>query len=126
MVVDLPAPLGPRKPWTSPSRTLRSRPSSATVRPNDLRRPDTEMTSVMPSTLHLFRKSVNVVIFAYAVRRVPQPTRVDASGSRAPTAHDRAHADVVEHLGGALADAGPGAPAGAGLRGADGHRRTGG
>ena len=38
--------------------------------------------------------------------RVPQLSRDDASGKRRPDAPDRAHADVVEHLGGALADAG--------------------
>ena len=36
MVVVLPAPFGPRKACTSPVRTVRSRPSRATVRPNDL------------------------------------------------------------------------------------------
>lgn len=39
-------------------------------------------------------------------RRVPQPTRVDASAARRHDAHERTHADAVEHLGGALADAG--------------------
>ena len=39
MVVDLPAPLGPRKPVMSPGATVRSRPSSALVRPKDLDRP---------------------------------------------------------------------------------------
>ena len=38
--------------------------------------------------------------------RVPQLSRDDASGKPRPEAPDRAHADVVEHLGGALADAG--------------------
>ena len=38
--------------------------------------------------------------------RVPQLSRDDASGKARPDAPDRAHADVVEHLGGALADAG--------------------
>ena len=32
-VVVLPAPLGPRNPWTSPVRTVMSSPSSARVRP---------------------------------------------------------------------------------------------
>ena len=39
MVVDLPAPFGPRKPVMSPGATVRSRPSSALVRPKDLDRP---------------------------------------------------------------------------------------
>ena len=38
--------------------------------------------------------------------RAPQLSRDDASGKPRPEGHDRAHADVVEHLGGALADAG--------------------
>jgi DNA-binding transcriptional regulator GbsR (MarR family) len=38
--------------------------------------------------------------------RVPQLSRDGGSGKRRPDAPDRAHADVVEHLGGALADAG--------------------
>ena len=33
MVVDLPAPFGPRKPCTSPSATVRSSPSSARTEP---------------------------------------------------------------------------------------------
>src|SRR4029077_14792978 len=39
MVVDLPAPFGPRKPVMSPGATVRPRPSSAFVRPKDLDRP---------------------------------------------------------------------------------------
>src|SRR5215203_6336745 len=45
-VVDLPAPLGPRKPCTSPLFTDRSSPSSARVLPNVLTRPETEMASL--------------------------------------------------------------------------------
>src|SRR5215208_5992841 len=43
-VVDLPAPLGPRKPCTSPLFTERSSPSNARVLPKVLTSPDTEMT----------------------------------------------------------------------------------
>src|SRR6266700_5774492 len=39
MVVDLPAPLGPRKPRTSPLATLRSIPDTAVIEPNFLVRP---------------------------------------------------------------------------------------
>src|SRR3954453_13426016 len=39
IVVDLPAPLGPRKPVMSPGATVRSRPSRALVRPNVLTNP---------------------------------------------------------------------------------------
>ena len=38
--------------------------------------------------------------------RVPQLIRDAAPGEARPAPHDRAHADAVEHLGGALADAG--------------------
>src|SRR5690625_5902269 len=47
MVVDLPAPLGPRKPWTSPCSTSRSRPSSARVLPKVLTRPRVEIAAVV-------------------------------------------------------------------------------
>src|SRR6185312_1654939 len=39
MVVDLPAPFGPRKPNTSPFPTLRSIPATAATAPNRLVRP---------------------------------------------------------------------------------------
>ena len=43
MAVDLPDPLGPRKPATSPESTASSSPSKATVCPKRLCSPDTEM-----------------------------------------------------------------------------------
>src|SRR5580765_1040858 len=43
MVVDLPAPLGPRKPKKLPRGTSRSTPSTAGLKPYDLRRPRTRM-----------------------------------------------------------------------------------
>lgn len=52
MATGFPAPFGPRKPCTSPVPTVRSRPSSARVRPNDLTRPDTEIAFVMNLKLH--------------------------------------------------------------------------
>ena len=42
-VVDLPDPLGPMKPWISPSWTARSSPSRAWVVPNRFRSPRTSM-----------------------------------------------------------------------------------
>ena len=36
MVVDLPAPFGPRKPSTSPRSTVNETPLTATFGPNDL------------------------------------------------------------------------------------------
>src|SRR5436190_5489127 len=65
MVVDFPAPFGPRKPCTCPVSTSRSSPSSATVDPKDLYRPDTEMAVLMKSTVHPFQKNVNVLKFPY-------------------------------------------------------------
>src|SRR5690242_3718330 len=38
IVVDFPAPLGPRRPKTSPRWTSRERPSTAVIEPKDLRR----------------------------------------------------------------------------------------
>src|SRR3546814_11721095 len=43
IVVDLPEPLGPRKPCTSPVATSRSRPSRARVGPNVLTIPHAEI-----------------------------------------------------------------------------------
>src|SRR4051794_5360803 len=40
MVVDFPAPFGPRKPKNSPCATWRFTPSTATVCPNRLTRPE--------------------------------------------------------------------------------------
>jgi hypothetical protein len=47
MVVDLPAPFGPRKPWTVPRSTSRSSPSRAVVEPKRFINPPTEITAVM-------------------------------------------------------------------------------
>ena len=47
MVVYFPDPFGPRKPCTSPPRTSRSSPSSATVRPKYFFRPRTSIGDVM-------------------------------------------------------------------------------
>src|ERR1700754_4078599 len=58
MAVDLPAPLGPRKPCTSPRRTSRSSPSRARVRPKLLTSPLTEMTFSIILKLHLLHKVV--------------------------------------------------------------------
>src|SRR5699024_5874138 len=44
IVVDLPAPFGPRKPWTSPGWTSRLRPSSARAEPQVLTRFEMLMT----------------------------------------------------------------------------------
>jgi hypothetical protein len=44
IVVDLPAPFGPRKPVTFPGWTEKVRPSTASVEPNFLLRPSTSIT----------------------------------------------------------------------------------
>ena len=45
IVVVLPAPFGPRTPYTEPLRTDRSTPSTACVSPNDFVRPDASIAS---------------------------------------------------------------------------------
>src|SRR6266511_2233313 len=50
MAVVFPAPLGPRKPCTSPADTVRSRSSSARVVPKSFTSPDTEIAAVMSLT----------------------------------------------------------------------------
>src|SRR5674476_962478 len=76
IVVDLPEPFGPMKPWTSPCWTSRSKPSSAFVAPNDLLRPVMEIALFTMSTVpsfHTFVKYMNLVNFtldcAYAIDR---------------------------------------------------------
>src|SRR6056297_2955813 len=46
IVVDFPAPFGPRKPKTSPSSTVRSTPSKATTSSYSLRRPSSSMAVI--------------------------------------------------------------------------------
>ena len=78
MVVDFPAPFGPRKPCTCPVCTSRSRPSRATVDPKDLRRPDTEMAVLMRTTVHRFQKNVNVLKSPYDGPRDDPPANPGA------------------------------------------------
>src|SRR4029450_4790608 len=83
-VVVLPAPLGPRKPCTSPVRTSRSRPSRARVGPKVFTSPEIEIVVAIWSftassgdalavlivhTLHLFHELVNGIRAASAWRR---------------------------------------------------------
>ena len=68
MVVVLPEPLGPRKPWTSPEATVRSSPSRARVDPNVFTSPDVSIAfefAVTPRTLHRFHELVNIEEFLY-------------------------------------------------------------
>src|SRR5260221_12877511 len=48
MVVVLPAPFGPRKPWISPLGTSRLTPSTAVNDPNFLTRPSTRIMDLLP------------------------------------------------------------------------------
>src|ERR1051325_1039586 len=52
--VVLPAPFGPMRPRMRPSSTCRSRPSSATVGPNDLRRPRASIAAIASALLRRF------------------------------------------------------------------------
>ena len=49
IVLDLPAPLGPRKPKASPRRTSTSMPLTASKSPNDLRSPRAEIMESVTS-----------------------------------------------------------------------------
>ena len=53
IVVDLPAPLGPRKPYTSPGSTRRSRPSSPRLRPYVFTSCSVRMTASVPIAVRL-------------------------------------------------------------------------
>src|SRR5579864_2412037 len=52
MVVVLPEPLGPRKPYTSPASTVRSSPFKARVVPKFLTSPDTTIAGAMRESWH--------------------------------------------------------------------------
>ncbi len=60
MVVVLPAPLGPRKPCTSPVRTLRSRPVRARVGPNDFVKPEMAIAMLEVETASALVMRVNI------------------------------------------------------------------
>src|SRR6478672_2054625 len=81
-VVDLPAPLGPRKPCTSPWFTSRSSPSSARTLPKFFTRPRAETTGpvgleTMPSSYANFQNFLNVVESRHARRPRPRVRRAD-------------------------------------------------
>src|SRR3954463_3895793 len=61
IVVDLPAPFGPRKPWISPAATVRSRPFRATVWPNRFSRPRVLITADMRGIVRRVHAFVNVL-----------------------------------------------------------------
>ena len=58
MVVDLPAPLGPTNPVTSPGLTENDRPSRASAGPNRLRAPTTSILAVTLVTVRIGAASV--------------------------------------------------------------------
>ena len=49
IVVDFPAPFGPRKPVTTPGSTTKLKPSTAVLSPNRLVRPSSSIISILPS-----------------------------------------------------------------------------
>src|SRR6266545_5075179 len=111
IVVDFPAPFGPRNPWTSPVETSRSRPSRAWVVPKDLCSPETDIADVMFQTLHCLQKFVNVPNTSLTSQVRPVPEGADVAVSTEPTTDpydDRAVAveRVVERFAGVLVDAG--------------------
>src|SRR6266487_2413822 len=69
MVVVLPAPLGPRNPYTSPVSTFRSSPFKARVVPKFLTSPDTTIACAMRESWHrLCARRLN-----YSLVRRPSP-----------------------------------------------------
>src|SRR5215217_67881 len=80
IVVDLPAPLGPRKPCASPSATLRSRPSSARVAPKVLTRSLISMVGIIGSFVLVLRRPGDPCCDSR--RRVSQPLAAGASEIR--------------------------------------------
>src|SRR4051794_29249253 len=81
MVVVLPAPLGPRKPCTSPAATSRSSPSSARVAPNVLTSRLTPMAlgpaTVLPGRV---RAALGLVVLALVLDLGRVGLRVDLRG----------------------------------------------
>ena len=85
MVVDLPAPFGPRNPTTSPLVTLSSTPSTARLSPNVLVSPFASMRFMrFPRYRSLMARSVRdfIIEFSSAIQmkrnpRLPQALRVD-------------------------------------------------
>src|SRR5690242_2547990 len=71
MSVDLPAPFSPIRVWTSPRRSEKSTPSSATT-------PGNRMVMPSISTMGLAIVSVNIVVLLRQIRRGPDPFRPPA------------------------------------------------
>src|SRR6185295_5596418 len=68
MVVDLPAPLGPRKPSTSPRSTEKEIPSTARFGPNVFTR---FSTLIMPVVLKVTAGGMEICSAAPVVKRIP-------------------------------------------------------
>src|SRR6188472_4486232 len=71
IVVDLPAPFGPRKPVMLPGATVKSSPSNAWVRPKDLTRPwiSTAGAEVLPVLARCIDVAVIVISFRWVTER---------------------------------------------------------
>src|SRR5215218_1411847 len=106
MAVDLPAPLGPRKPWTSPVATSRSRPSRACVLPYDLCSPETTMADVMIHKLHFIQKFVSVPIDRLRGTGTSAGKGDDEAVSAPRQRDDEAVQRYAEQFGNVLADSG--------------------
>src|SRR6478735_10387266 len=109
MVVDLPAPLGPRNPWTSPVSTSRSRPSRACVRPNDLWSPETLIAFVMFRKVRYFQKLVKLRNRQDDERRRVRDDRrmtKEAAGAAGPGRDPEAVSKFVEGFAAQLVEAG--------------------
>src|SRR5436309_5772264 len=97
IVVDLPAPLGPRNPCTSPVATVRSSPSNAFVCPKDLWSPETSRAAPMHSTLHP----------ADQARRRPEHHELPSSGAATTGIRFEAARDAAGGRAGSLDRASP-------------------
>src|SRR5690349_129775 len=87
IVVDLPAPLGPRKPKNDPRGTSRSTPSTAALRPYDFRRSRTRIAGDIPTVYgaSVSNFTVGVAAWSYLVVQCDplvysKPIQVDNSG----------------------------------------------
>ena len=80
MVVDLPAPLGPRKPVTRPGSTAKSMPLTAVLEPNVLVSPRARMPSAGPCVVVMRPRSRDTATPRIGERPWPTPDRTLSLG----------------------------------------------
>ena len=102
IVVDLPAPLGPRKPVTTPGRTVNDRSSTATLSPNLLVSERASITTGLPSGVAIcpcndLPTSEAAGMSAGAERRADMPCAIQIAGSIRPAPR---YADLVRRTTG--------------------------